>query len=200
MITDIKDIIDKNNVISAMGAIDYSNFLESKLPQIQNDKPVKLQEIPGKLLKITIPECLPRMSIYCKVVFIDNKPLYAAYSAARRRWYGLIRKALENFSGKKIDPCLIYVVYYTPVICDFDNYSIKFIMDAIKYHGCIKNDDNFLHIQEGTRQLRLDKENPRTEIYIIEDDNSIDKLLNICDKKLQDMENKGALNANIYQE
>ncbi len=179
--------VDINNIISVMGVIDLLSFTTSK--SIQNkDTPdqTKLQEIPGKLLKITIPECLPHMSVYRKVIFIDNKPFYAAYSAARERWYGLTRKALKQFSGRKIDPCLIYIVYYTPVICDFDNYSIKFIMDALKYHGCI-DEDNFLHIQEGTRRLKLDKDNPRTEIYVMDDDNSIDKLLNNCDKKLQNM-------------
>lgn len=181
-----------NNIFSFLGAIDLLTFTTSKLLQMQNkdtSNQIKLQEIPGELLKITIPEHLPHMSIYSKVVFINNKPFHKAYSAARELWYVSTRKALENFSGVEIDPCLIYIVYYTPVLCDFDNYSVKFIMDALKYHGCIK-EDNFLHVQEGARQLRLDKVNPRTEIYVMENDNSIDKLLKNCDKKLHNIANK----------
>lgn len=176
-----------NNIVSAMGAYDLLTFVTSKLTQMQQEgnlPPNKLEELPGRLLKITIPEHLPHMSIYSKVVFVNNKPFYKAYSAARDLWYGSTQKALLNFSGKKIDPCAVYVVYYTPYLCDFDNYSIKFIIDALRYHGCIVNDD-YTHVQDGARVIVRDKKNPRTEIYVIKDNGSVFKKLKICDQLLE---------------
>jgi hypothetical protein len=168
-----------------MNACDLLTFLTSKLTGMQ-DKPdlTKLQEIPGRLLKITIPEHLPHMSIYSKVVFIKNKPFYSAYSEARKLWYGSTQKALRGFSGEVIDPCKIYVVYYTPFLCDFDNYSISFIVNALKYCGCIV-DDNSAHLKEGTRMIIQEKGKPRTEIYVAKDNNSTLRKLKNYDLQLE---------------
>jgi len=101
--------ININKPIIAMNVTDLFTFVTAELLRIQEIKTgkpngvPKLESIPGELVKITIPEYLPRMAIYSKVVFINNKPFYKAYSAAKTRWYGLTMKALQGYNGKVID-------------------------------------------------------------------------------------------------
>ncbi len=88
-----------------------------------------------------------------------------------------------NNTEDPITPGLLYVVCYTPYICDFDNFSIKFIMDALKYGGVLEKDD-LRYVQEGVRRMVPDKNNPRTEIYVLRDDQHIEKRLDYYNELL----------------
>jgi len=182
------DTIQIPKPIQAMNRADLATFIRSEYLELQNEildtDVARLEVIPGEAVKITISEHLPRMEIYSRVVFINNKPFYKAYAAARKRWYGLTYRALQDYSEDPITPGLLYVVYYTPYICDFDNYSVKFIMDALRYGGVLEKDD-LRYVQEGIRKMVVDGNNPRTEIYVLIDDHHIEKRLNKYDKLLQ---------------
>ena len=45
------------------------------------------------------------------------------------------------------------------------------------YAGAIGVDDNLEHVPVEIQEARLDKENPRTEIYVIEYKNQLEKIL-----------------------
>jgi len=164
---------------------DLYTFVTAELMRIQEEQTGKpngvpeLEVISGQGIKITLPEHLPRMAIYSKVVYINNKPFYKAYTAARARWYGLTMMALKGYEGEPITPCHIYVINYTPHICDPDNYSVKFIIDALKHYGGIARKDDCRYVRGITVKMELDKLNPRTEVYVVKDNGQTERQISL---------------------
>ena len=79
-------------------------------------------------------------------------------------------KASKDRPAEPFEKALVEITYYFPDLRrrDPDNYSGKFLMDGLKKAGAIKDDD-FRHVRlllDGS----YDKENPRTEIKITEED------------------------------
>lgn len=116
------------------------------------------------MLKLVIPALPPSNN-----KFLGNSHSFRPYLAAKQEWHWMVRAALSR-SGQKPDRPLRHAVvtlrYFFPDRRrrDPDNYSGKFILDALVREGVLA-DDSF-----GCVTLRLeaetDKENPRTEVFI----------------------------------
>lgn len=138
---------------------------------------VPKHEIVNGVLKLIVPEYPPKINVFHKLEIVDGTVVSNLYQEARNRWYSLIFKALEGYDGGRIDPAIVYMVYYVPWICDVGNFVGKMIVDGLMYAGAIGVDDNLEHVPVEIQEARLDKENPRTEIYVIEYKNQLEKIL-----------------------
>lgn len=118
------------------------------------------------MIKLVIPAIPPSNN-----KFLGNSHSYRPYLTAKEEWHWMIRAALLR-SGRKPQAPLSRVVvelcYFFPDSRrrDPDNYSGKFILDALVREGVLV-DDSFDCI---TLRLtaKVDKEQPRTEIEIKE--------------------------------
>lgn len=88
------------------------------------------------------------------------------YQDEKRRWEWLIRAAIKNKPQKPFERAEVKIIYYFKTCHrrDPDNYSGKFILDGLTKAGIIK-DDSFSNI-DLILKGRVDRKNPRTEIYI----------------------------------
>lgn len=136
----------------------------------------KLEVIEG-VLKITIPEYPPKVSIFDRAEVVNGSISSKVYQKARNRWYSLIHKALKDYKGERIDPAIVYIVYYVPRICDVSNFIGKIIVDGLMYAKAIAKDDNLEKVPVLIQEARIDKEDPRTEIFVIKYENQIEKNL-----------------------
>ncbi len=142
--------------------------------QVNNTKfkvfPYPTESDPGVGYQITIPEFLPRVSIYRKVVFKDRFFNSDAYKKARDHWYRLIRKAVPDKPINRIIPAIIHLTFYVPEeCCDVDNFTEKFIIDGLMYSKLIGPDDNCNYVTGVVRDVKIDAQNPRTVIQILPD-------------------------------
>ena len=73
------------------------------------------------------------------------------------------------FRLPRYEKATVQVIYYFPTVRrrDADNYSGKFLLDAIKNGGLIM-DDNSGVIELPEPKLELDKQRPRVEVFIWE--------------------------------
>ena len=89
------------------------------------------------------------------------------HKKARDIIYSLIGSAVKGYKGERIDPAIVHIVYYVPRICDVGNFVGKMIVDSLMYSGAIGKDDNLEHVPIEISQAKIDKDNPRTEIYVV---------------------------------
>ena len=154
----MKEIIDKN-------------------PSLKDVESEAKREVIDDILKITIKEYPPKIDVFRRIVIVDGSVIDNAYKEVRDRWYSLIREAMKGYEGERIDPAIVYLVYYVPWICDVSNFTGKIIIDGLMYYGAIATDDNLEHVPIEIQEARLDKENPRTEIYVIRHTDQTEKIL-----------------------
>mgnify|MGYP000442281406 CR=1 FL=1 len=193
--TKLADFAEQVNAVEAESALKDIHGIQGQLVMAQ----VKLAELAEQLvstptghddkevvpefeavnegIKITVPEFPPRVAVFDRTVFENGKPSVRAYMIARDRWYLLIRKALEGYEGESIDPALVYIIYYVPRLCDVGNFVEKFIIDGLMYAGAIAEDDNLKHVHVIAREARIDKERPRTEIYVVKHEGQVRNLV-----------------------
>ena len=114
-------------------------------------------------IKLTILDFLP--SIYIKTTnsgtgyFIE-------------KWKNTISKAIRSLDSiKSVNKVFVYIKMYTPVdvIFDADNKYFKPIFDGIGRSGLV-SDDCIKYISSFGFEVKMDRKNPRTEIYIYLDD------------------------------
>lgn len=113
---------------------------------------------------ITVKEIPPSNNKY-----MGNSHNFNIYRREKERWHYLIKAALYGIKKpqKPLEKVMVHITYHFKDRRrhDPDNYSGKFILDALVLEGIIK-DDSF-----GVIELKLtgavDKTNPRTEIEII---------------------------------
>jgi len=88
------------------------------------------------------------------------------YQRLKKEWAWLIKAAVRDKPKKPFNKAEVKIIYYfkTHHRRDPDNYSGKFILDGLTSAGIIK-DDSFENI-DLVLQGRVDRENPRTEIYV----------------------------------
>ena len=117
-------------------------------------------------IKLSIPQIPPSNNQY-----MGNSHHYRPYQIAKQEWLWMVRAALLRAKRKPPKPfahanVTIRYFFGDRRRHDPDNYSGKFILDALVHEGVLA-DDSFFCIN-----LRLladiDKQNPRTEIYIEE--------------------------------
>ena len=114
-------------------------------------------------MKITIKDIPPSIN-----EFIGNSRNFNYYRREKERWHWLIKAAIKEKPPKPIDKAIVHIKYYFPDKRrrDPDNYAGKFIHDPLVREGILV-DDSFDHIKTASSGT-VDKENPRTEIYIEE--------------------------------
>lgn len=118
------------------------------------------------MIKLTIPALPPSNN-----EFLGNSHSFRPYLTAKNEWHLMIRAALSRSGQRPPVP----LAHGTVTLCyyfadrrrrDPDNYSGKFILDALVREGVLV-DDSFncvtLHLEAA-----VDRENPRTEILIDE--------------------------------
>ena len=90
-------------------------------------------------------------------------------NALKQRWKDFIRWYVEEqgYSNLRIKRCEIRQVIYYPTNRrhDIDNSTPKFVLDGLVESGMIVDDD-CTHITKLTLECGVDKEHPRTELYI----------------------------------
>lgn len=90
-------------------------------------------------------------------------------NALKQRWKEFVCWLIDNqgYSNLRIEKCDIQVktYYKTNRRHDVDNSVIKFILDGFSESGFIVDDDS-KHVKSLLLECFVDKENPRTEIYI----------------------------------
>ena len=115
-------------------------------------------------IKLVIPEIPPSNNKYMG----RGSRYYQSftYQEEKTKWAWLIRSAVKDKPKKPIERAEVKIIYYFPTKQrrDPDNYSGKFILDGLTSAGIIQ-DDSFANIDLVLRG-RVDKENPRTEIYV----------------------------------
>lgn len=117
-------------------------------------------------IKLVIPEIPPSNN-----KFMGRGTRYVQsiqYQEEKQKWAWLIRAALKDKPKKPFEKAEVKIIYYFPTRQrrDPDNYSGKFILDGLTQAGIIK-DDSFGNIDLILRG-RVDRDNPRTEIYVQE--------------------------------
>ena len=124
-------------------------------------------EVVGDVLKITIDDYPPKISVYDRNEIVDGRIVSNTHKKTRDRIYSLVGSAVRSYKGERIDPAIVHIVYYVPRICDVGNFVGKMIVDGLMYSGAIGKDDNLEHVPIEISQAIIDKDNPRTEIYVV---------------------------------
>ena len=167
----------QNRLVEAQ--IELSKIIEEKekenLTKEDIDYNLRHEVIEG-VLRVIVPEYPPKVSVYFRNELVNGSLNSTAYQKTRNRWYSIIHKALEDYEGERIDPAIVYMIFYVPRICDTDNFIGKMIVDGLMYAGAIGKDDNLEHVPVVIQEARIDKANPRTEIYVVKYENQIEKL------------------------
>ena len=116
-------------------------------------------EITTDYVKITINRLPEAVNI------IKSKDTY--YSKTKKFWQLTLANALNNKALPNLKQAVVLInICYKNKTWDIDNYTVKFIIDSIKYTNMIKDDSHEIldYMVIGTHE-----ENPikyRTEIYI----------------------------------
>lgn len=90
-------------------------------------------------------------------------------NALKQRWKDFIRWFVDEqgYSNLRIEKCEVHQIIYYPTNRrhDTDNSTPKFILDGLVDGGMIVDDDS-THITKLTLECAVDRERPRTELYI----------------------------------
>lgn len=176
---DIGELI-KTQIRLTQAQVQISNLMKEiidKNPNLRDVESEVKREVIDDILKITIKEYPPKIDVFRRIEVINGSVIDNAYQEVRDRWYSLIRKAMKGYEGGRIDPAIVYLVYYVPWMCDVSNFTGKMIIDGLMYYGAIATDDNLENVPIEIQEARIDKENPRTEVYIIPYHNQVEKIL-----------------------
>lgn len=176
---DIGQLI-KTQIRLTQAQVQISNLMKEiidKNPNLRDVESEVKREVIDDILKITIKEYPPKIDVFRRIEVINGSVIDNAYQEVRDRWYSLIRKAMKGYEGGRIDPAIVYLVYYVPWMCDVSNFTGKMIIDGLMYYGAIATDDNLENVPIEIQEARIDKENPRTEVYIIPYHNQVEKIL-----------------------
>lgn len=176
---DIGELI-KTQIKLTQAQVQIGNLMKEiidKNPNLRDVESEVKREVIDDILKITIKEYPPKIDVFRRIEVINGSVIDNAYQEVRDRWYSLIRKAMKGYEGGRVDPAIVYLVYYVPWMCDVSNFTGKMIIDGLMYYGAIATDDNLENVPIEIQEARIDKENPRTEVYIIPYHNQVEKIL-----------------------
>ncbi len=161
---DIKELRELRNSL-LLDQIRISELIDEKRVEKLNEN--MGCEMVGDVLKITINDYPPKISVYERNEIVDGRIVSDTYKKVRARVYRLVGNALKDYKGERIDPAVVHIVYYVPVLCDVGNFLGKMMVNSLMYNGAIAKDDNLEHVPIEISQMIIDKENPRTEIYVL---------------------------------
>lgn len=122
-----------------------------------------------RAFQLVLPEFPPRLEVHWQVL-----PTRENYKAVRDRWFSLVRTAIHTakaagvpLPGEPLSRALVVIktCFGSALSRDPDNYTAKFIIDALRRENILKEDD----IEQVQIVLRGSKEKPpRTEILVAE--------------------------------
>jgi len=100
--------------------------------------------------------------------FMGNSHSFRVYKAKKEEWHWLIKAAIHQKPSKPFSHAAVSITYFFPDKRrrDPDNYSGKFILDALVKEKVIM-DDSF-DVITLSLNAETDRYNPRTEIEIAE--------------------------------
>ena len=127
---------------------------------------------PPQVIKLVIPEFLPRLKVHPGLLAKKNHLHPTTYGAVRDRWFNLIARTFnrdvhlwKGFTTFK--KALVWIHMYVPQKnIDIDNFTTKFINDALVF-ARIMEDDNYQRMIILT-SAEYEKFNPKTQIKIRE--------------------------------
>lgn len=98
--------------------------------------------------------------------FLANSHHYRIYAEKKEEWHWLVKTAIRRRPPKPFSKAVVAITYFFPDRRrrDPDNYSGKFILDALVKEKILE-DDNFYTITL-VLGAEVDRKNPRTEIEI----------------------------------
>mgnify|MGYP000846023041 CR=1 FL=1 len=104
-------------------------------------------------IKITINDILPRAVGVSK-------------SSLEQHWYGLMHEALKDIKTQYEKTLCVIKIFSPAHYWDVDNRTYSIIIDSLRYNDIIPDDkfNNLSFMVMGD----IDKDNPRTEIYLLE--------------------------------
>lgn len=120
------------------------------------------------VIKVTIPELIPPYSVQT----------YDIEKDLRLHIKKMVVKALLPIQEQvNITEGLLLIVHFFPnkVIRDLDNRANKYLVDGIRYSRIIP-DDSWTHLSFLVMGA-VDRENPRTELYLFDAEKRLDMLL-----------------------
>ena len=161
--------VRKANVLQSMDTLTIQPYELCRAPFCE--------VIPGGVKISLEDEYPPKYSVYDKVFIKDGIMTNLAYAEARNRWFSQIKSAMESYRGERIIPAIVYLKFFVPRRCDAGNFIVKFIIDALMYYGPIANDDNLENLSAVIQEALIDKESPRTEIFVIRNKGQLHSLL-----------------------
>lgn len=174
----IQDARDLQRELALLQARLANHLDKLELETINNHEEVNGRtslEIITNGVRITISdEFPPKTSVYDRVTVKNGMLTNHAYAEARNRWYGLIKQAVAGYEGERIVPAIVYVKYYVQKLCDTGNFISKAILDGMMFHGPIAIDDNLENVNAVIQEAVIDKQNPRTEIYVLKNIGQLD--------------------------
>jgi|LSQX01.3.fsa_nt_gb Holliday junction resolvase RusA-like endonuclease len=134
---------------------------------------------PPRVLKIVVPIFLPKLKVHPQVTWRKNRAEATTYSAVRDEWFAYIASALrgEGAAGlETFDRAIVWIGMYFPDarVRDLDNYTTKFILDALVALGVLQ-DDNHSRVSLITTG-EVDQSYPRTEVFVFEDQGQLEKM------------------------
>lgn len=115
------------------------------------------------MIKIIAPSIPPSNN-----EFMGNSHSHRIYASKKQEWHWLIKAAIRKKPDKPFNRAAVEITYFFPDRRrrDPDNYSGKFILDALVKEGVLIDDSFF--VVRLILNAAVDKENPRTEIEIKE--------------------------------
>ncbi len=119
-------------------------------------------EVNDDYIKVTVQDILPKDVSISKPVLRDH-------------WLRIMHQALKDVN-KQFDKVLCVIAVYCPTpYWDVDNRAYKYIIDSLRHNRIIPDDkhSNLSFMVIGG----VDRESPRTEIYILKHPNDILNLL-----------------------
>ncbi len=174
MNTDIKHLFARSKIIQrelVLKQIEISNIFEE-----EKEKLLKLEKVTNGI-KITLPEYPPGLDVYEKIIIAeDGRKDSRAYTEARVYWNNLIRKVSTKYNEERIDPCIIYIKYLAPWKCRVSDFTPKFIIDGLVLNKFIAANDNFQNVNYLIQSMVIEKDNPRTEIFVIKNKKQMEEL------------------------
>lgn len=104
--------------------------------------------------------------------YMGNSNSFRKYGKEKEKWHWLIKAAIKHKPIKPLSKAIVSITYFFKDgrRHDPDNYSGKFILDPLVKEGIIA-DDSFKVIDLRINQGGVDKNNPRTEIEVMELEN-----------------------------
>ncbi|MDD2586792.1 MAG: hypothetical protein PHT79_09770 [Syntrophomonadaceae bacterium] len=110
-------------------------------------------EVYKDYIKVTVKDILPR-------------DIGLSKNSLKIHWLGILHNAFSKLDVQYQKVLCVIKIYNPAAFWDVDNRGYKIIIDSLRYNGIIPDDkwNNLAFMVDG----EVDRENPRTEIYIME--------------------------------